>query len=443
MFHLDYNIYGFEELDSILDQALQNGIHTNTKKISYYNIVCAFDIESSSFTDKVTKEDHNEKRALMYVWQLAINGHVIIGRTWKEFIDVINHIIERLELSKYKRLLIYIHNLSFEMEFFRYLFKWSKVFAINTRKPIYAITESGIEFRCSYLLTNYSLAKLGEQLQKYKVKKAVNDLDYSLIRHSETPLSKKELFYIVCDVLVVSAYIQECIEKERYIYNIPLTCTGYCRRFVRHNCLYAGGKHGWRKQYRKYNALMKSLQITGVEEYEQLKRAFQGGFTHASCYWSGYKVSNVDSIDFTSSYPFCLISEKNFPMSTAIEVKPKTHEEFENYLKCYCCIFDIKFYDLQERIRFEHYLSSSKCYVKKNAIEDNGRVVSADEIATTLTEIDFEICKKFYKWKNIKISNMRIYKKGYLPLEIIQSVIELYKENNVERGGWKRNRIFS
>ena len=67
MFHLDYNIYGFEELDSILDQALQNGIHTNTKKISYYNIVCAFDIESTSFTDKVTKEDHNEKRALMYV----------------------------------------------------------------------------------------------------------------------------------------------------------------------------------------------------------------------------------------------------------------------------------------------------------------------------------------------------------------------------------------
>ena len=31
--------------------------------------------------------------------------------------------------------------------------KWSKVFAIAPRKPIFAITEGGIEFRCSYVLT--------------------------------------------------------------------------------------------------------------------------------------------------------------------------------------------------------------------------------------------------------------------------------------------------
>ena len=238
MFSLDTKPHNINELAMILKDAYTNGVHTNNQRISYYNIVCAFDIETTSFKDKPTKEDHNEKRGLMYIWQLAINGHVIIGRTWDEFIDVIKEIECILQTDKYTRLIIYVHNLAFEFQWFRYYFKWDKVFAIDKRKPIYAITTTGIEFRCSYILTNYSLAKLGEQLHKYKVDKLVGDLDYKLLRHPKTELSDKELQYCINDVLVVSAYIQEQIEKEKYIHKIPLTCTGYCRRYVRHNCLY-------------------------------------------------------------------------------------------------------------------------------------------------------------------------------------------------------------
>lgn len=68
----------------------------------------------------------------------------------------------------------------------------AKGFSIDLRKPIYGITENGIEFRCSYLLSGYSLAKLGEQLHKYKCEKLVGDLDYSLLRHSKTPLTQKK-----------------------------------------------------------------------------------------------------------------------------------------------------------------------------------------------------------------------------------------------------------
>ena len=84
MFKLDYEPHYINELDDILNEAMENGISTNRQNISFYNIVCAFDIESTSFTDKITKEDHNEKRSIMYIWQLAINGRVIIGRTWSE-----------------------------------------------------------------------------------------------------------------------------------------------------------------------------------------------------------------------------------------------------------------------------------------------------------------------------------------------------------------------
>lgn len=169
MFKLESKAYDIDDLDSILDEAMEEGIQTNNQGVSFWKIVFAFDIETSSFTAPVTKTDHNDKRSVMYIWQLAINGRVITGREWAEFIDVMDHIVERLELSKYRRAIIYVHNLAFEFQFIRFMFPWKKVFAIDKRKPIYAITETGIEFRCSYILTNYSLEKLGKQLHKYEV----------------------------------------------------------------------------------------------------------------------------------------------------------------------------------------------------------------------------------------------------------------------------------
>lgn len=433
MFELDTKQYAVKDIPVLLKDAYKNGKHTNNQKISYYNIVFAFDIETTSFTDKPTKTDHNEKRSVMYIWQLAINGRVVIGREWSEFLYAIEQIEQILQTDKYNRCIIYVHNLAFEFQYIRKFFQWHKVFSIDKRKPIYAITESGIEFRCSYILTNYSLAKLGEQLHKYKVSKLVGDLDYKLIRHNKTPLSDQELSYCINDVLVVSAYIQEQIEKEKYIHKIPLTCTGYCRRYVRHNCLYGDDYKHWRHQCSKYRSIMNSLTISGVEEYRQLKRGFQGGFTHAGCMWSSYTVDNVDSIDFTSSYPYVLLSEQ-FPMSSGELVTIHSNEELENYLKKYCCLFDVKFYELKAKFKYENYISSYKCYQKTCVVENNGRIYSGEIVAMTVTEQDFEIIRKTYSFKKCDIANFRIYEKGYLPVEIIKSIIKLYSDKTTLKG---------
>ena len=106
------------------------------------------------------------------------------------------------------------------------MFEWEKVFAIDDRKPNYVLCKQGIEFRCSYQLSGYSLAMVGKNLQKYKVKKLEGDLDYNKIRHCETPLTAEEMAYCVHDVLVVMAYIHECIETEGNITQIPNTKTG-------------------------------------------------------------------------------------------------------------------------------------------------------------------------------------------------------------------------
>ena len=82
MFKLTENrYYNIDEADDIIINAKQNGYTTTNTKINYYNIVCAFDIETTSFIDP-DGEFGDDKRSLMYVWHAAFDGSVIIGRTW-------------------------------------------------------------------------------------------------------------------------------------------------------------------------------------------------------------------------------------------------------------------------------------------------------------------------------------------------------------------------
>lgn len=445
MFRLTENrYYNIDEADDIIRNAKQNGYTTTNTKINYYNIVCAFDIETTSFIDP-DGEFGDDKRSLMYVWQAAIDGRVIIGRTWEEFQLLISKCVSILELNKTNRMLWFIHNEQYEFQFMRHYFKWLKVFAIDTRRPIYAITEDGVEFRCSYILTNYSLEMLGKQLQKYKVSKAVGDLDYSVIRTPLTKLDDKSINYCMMDVLVVSAYIQEQIEIEGNITKLPLTATGYCRRYVRHACLYSGGRQGRKAQNSRYRAKMLSMKITDESEYKQLKRAFQGGFTHASPRYSTWTLKNADSLDFCSSYPYSLLAFK-YPCSTGKLVKINSKEEFEKYLKCYCCIFEAEFIGFESTFKNEHYISASKCrdmydkgFTKETKeqwrmVVDNGRVDSCDRFKITLTNVDWEIINKISKFKECNISHFRIYKKDYLPKEIITSIIHFYKAKTTLKG---------
>lgn len=199
-------------------------------KIKYFDVPAAFDIETSSFYY------NGEKCACMYEWTLGIFGAVMIGRTWDEFISVMKKIVEILDLHREKRVVIYVHNLAYEFQFIRKWFEWETIFAIDTRKPIYALTTSGIEFRCSYLLTGYNLETVAKNLKTIQLRKRVGDLDYSLIRHSRTPLSDLEIGYCVDDVKIVMADIAERIVASGNITKIPLTKTGYVRQYCRGRC---------------------------------------------------------------------------------------------------------------------------------------------------------------------------------------------------------------
>lgn len=429
------------------DSVNEKNFTGNNKGVKTLNVPVAFDIETSSFYrdehgetysyDRYTKlggkETKMEKCSVMYVWQFGFNGRCIMGRTWDEFKQLIETLSAVLETGEKRKVIVYVHNLSYEFQFIRNLFEWEKVFSIDLRKPIYATTKTGIEFRCSYLLSGYSLAKLGEQLHTYKCNKLVGDLDYSLLRHAKTPLTAKEVAYCVNDIKVVMCYIQELIEQYGGITRLPITKTGFVRKYCRSKCLRVVDVDNKVKPNWHYIDIIKKLRITGIEEFNMLQRAFSGGFTHANAKYTDSVIEDVDSYDFTSSYPYVMVSER-FPMSTGVLMDCKSMKQFDFLTSKFCCIFDVEFTNIFATSENENPISVSKCFVKENVAENNGRLVCASKIVMTITEIDYKVFSQFYKWENVRIGRMVVYRKDYLPTEFVDSILHLYEKKTTLKG---------
>lgn len=420
-------------LDTYKSDNWVSTVKCNYGQVEYLNIPISFDIETSS---TYIGED---KFATMYIWQFGINGVIILGRTWWQFMLLLNKLVDYYNLNLNRRILCYVHNLGYEFQFMREWIKWQEVFAPKKRRPLIALATNGIEFRCSLLLSNYALANI--HLNKYVVNKAVGDLDYSKLRTSITPITDKELGYCINDVRVVMSYIQEKIELEGSIVAIPLTNTGNVRRFVRNRVF--GDKFSGREAKRirrRYNDLMSNLRIRSKDEYDQLKRAFAGGFTHAAVQYSRQvleeeEVGEIGSMDLASSYPYVCVAEY-FPMSGVIEEfdSISSFDYFKKLLSKYCVIFDAKITGLKPIFEYENMLSASKCIFSGEHSENNGRVISADELFTTFTELDFDTFLKFYDFDTIRVYNVRCYRRGYLPKDLILSILDLYEAKTTLKG---------
>ena len=426
-------IYELKDLTQFLSTINTKDIIKSKDKI-YYNLAMSFDIETSSFyEDKngviYTNDDYRklkntvkaEKKAIMYIWQFAIEENVIIGRTWNDFLYFCKKLYDFLNLKE-RYIVVYVHNLSYEFQFICKWFNWIDIFADSERKPIKATTDTHFIFKCSYRLSGYSLEVLANNLKSHNIKKMVGDLDYNLIRNSKTPISKEELKYCENDVLIVTSYIDEQINEFGNIEKIPLTQTGKVRRYVRKQCF----------QNKEYQYFIKELTIE-KPEYMLLKNAFMGGFTHCNAMYTNKICQNVTSYDFTSSYPTVLISEK-YPMSKGNEVYITTETELLNLIKNYCVLVDLQFTNIKTSFMYEQIISYSKCRNVKNPLINNGRIVQADTLTISCTDVDFLNIRDFYKWDSMKIGLCYIYKKDYLPKEFIKTILHLYKSKTELKG---------
>lgn len=418
------------QMPETLDTLQFRTVKTN-RKIEYVNLPCGFDIETSSVTLA-----NGEKSAFAYIWMIAIGEGtpVYYGRTWEEFTDTCDTIRDALGLSPNYRLPVYVHNLAYEFQFMRHYFDWHEVFAVDKREPLRAITQGGIEFRDSLILSGYSLANTAKNLTTRKIEKLDGDLNYNQVRHHNTPLTDKESAYCENDVLIIVAYIAEQMEMYGDINRIPMTNTGRVRQYVKNACYYTEKNHKKSSsgKFKRYRQIMEDLTIF-PEHYEMMKRAFMGGFTHANARHTGKVLDDVSSIDFTSSYPAVMVAEQ-FPMSRFRETEIKSLNKLKQVCKTKAVIMELRFTNIRCKIPQDGYISESKCMELKGETLNNGRIHAAEVLSTTITEIDFSIIGEVYEWDALEIGQTLTAYKNYLPKPIVESILNLYKDKTTLKG---------
>lgn len=395
-------------------------------KVKYYNCPIGFDIETTSFKDyryvnPVKKSDKPIKRACMYIWQICINGTSIYGRTWSQFIWFMGELRMKLSLSPELKLVIYVHNLSYEFHFLMGHVPLSNVFARKKHKPIKCDMYRCIELRCSYFLSGLSLEKTAENLTTVKIKKLVGNLDYTKMRHYKTELTDEEMDYCEYDVLVVYHFIKEEISKNGDITKIPLTKTGYVR-------IYCRDKIKSMMHYPSYRKMIQEETITSPELFILLNKAFAGGYTHANILFANMTISDVHSLDFTSHYPTQMLAHR-FPRSPFVKREIKTIQDFKYYTNRCACLFKISLGEVRSKTT-HHIWSESKCENLVDKVVDNGRVASCAILTTFMTDVDWKYFVKFYKFNKEKIIIHEFYSAsyGFLPKPLLECVLDFYEQ---------------
>lgn len=395
----------------------------------YYKMYCGFDIETTNV------EQNAKHLAFMYHWQFIISddecGHVFLGRTWAAFFNLIKRLEKYYNLNNYIRIIVWDSNLGFEHQFIRKYFDWDPddFFAREERHPMKART-NGFEFHEALTISGGSLAQLAKDYTF--TQKLTGDLDYSIQRNSKTVLTSEELDYCINDVVILA-------EWSKYIFynyiipdkRIPLTKTGILRTETRQTLIDMKGNDGARI-YRKliYEA------FPSEQVYEKWFRwLFRGGYVHANCLMCGFEIKDVDGYDITSSYPAVMNLYDEYPLTPF----KKTNYDPE-YLKTHACIMRVTFINIKRK--WAHSIES-----KSKAIElegsgympiviDNGRIAQAAKLTVMITNIDFEIYKKFYTWESMKVSEFSISARGFLPLFIRRTLNRHYMEkDNLKRSG--------
>ena len=420
-----YNIHDFP-YENLNTKALTCK-HKKKPKYLVYTFA-TFDIETTTI-DNGTDTPYG----FMYHWQMDVGGYVVTGRHWEEWVKFMLKLADIFKTDDTRNFVVYIHNEAFEFQFIRDFlntyFDGFHVFASQRRKPIYVTTGNGIQFRCSYKLTNMSLEKAVQNELGVVHCKADGDLDYRVIRTADTPLDDTEFGYCVSDVVCLYELIERrLINEHDNLESIPMTSTGYVRRDCRNSC---------RKDADYREEFLKQEMTESV--YTLLTEAGRGGNTHANRYMSGRVWHEVDSFDVASSYPAQMFLRK-FPVSKFTpygEIESMT--ELDGLLSEYACLFRVIFTGLEVRDNIGMpYIAKSKSTAHSNHLTlDNGRVLSVINredrendrgyLALTLTDVDFQIIKEQYTWDEMSISDFHIATYGYLPEALLSQVMAYFR----------------
>ena len=418
---------------SEFDYSQLNDIETiSTNNDSYNNIIIMADTETSKSRDNIKQDDGKWDRVENHVccWSVALlykdHEYVMYGRRPSEFIDCMEKIHENMPGGQ---TFVYFHNLAYDYQFLRLFFlkRWGmpeNQLNIKPLYPLYVEYSNGITIKDSLMLAQRKLEKWAEDLDVIH-KKAVGSWDYDKIRQQNTELTTEELLYIQNDVLAgVECLSVMCDQLSVNVGELPLTNTGIVRRDIK-----AAGKKA------KANKLFHKL--AACEELNDiLEKVYHGGYTHGNRDAIGHIRHNVSAYDFSSSYPYVILSEK-FPLQRFQRLKGEKDAAYIiRNSEDYAFVFQIFIKEIKIKDEMPMpSISREKCECIINGTCDNGRVLEADFLQTYMTEQELITLFEQYDVGSYVISNVWTSKKDYLPSWLCDKVYEYFTKKTQLKDG--------
>lgn len=384
------------------------------------------DTETSKKDKKVKGPNH------VCAWSLAIRAYgrnvvCLYGSRPDEFCICVSAILKQMQGQ---RTIIYFHNLAYDYCFLRrFLFsEFGTPQHELATKPYYPISirfKNGLELRDSLILAQCKLEKWAKDLN-VEHQKAVGKWNYDKIRDQLGHFTKSELLYIQNDVLAGV----ECLDAlktnlGKHVYSMPYTATGIPRDETR-------------KLGRKNHAHDLFLKCANDWEVQMLlELLFHGGYTHANRNISGWVQDWAECRDFTSSYPYSMLTSK-FPMGKFRLCKQKVTVEnilanSEDYAFMFC--LSVSKFHLKDPFYPMPMMQKSKLLHDEVVAEDNGRIISGAFASIMFNEYDLKLFLEQYEVEGtLRITDVYYAHKDYLPRWFTDYIYQLFIDKSKLKG---------
>ena len=402
--------------------------------IEYLNDFGTYDSEVTTIVtdrhyDDTEEREIIEAKGLPYKWMVCLfHDYVIFGDYLNEFNELSELLVATFHLNYKRRLVMYCHNLEYDAQFLLGYINKPQIFATDERAILYMFFNNGIEMRCSYKLSNMSLAKFTEAMDVEHKKQSGEEFDYDKIRVPGDVQTELEQYYEYCDVVGLYEAVKVKLDMEHdTIASIPLTSTGYVRRMMRAACRKNPDNRKWFEEC----ALDAHL-------YTLARKAFRGGNTHANRRKSFDINRRVFSYDVSSSYPSRLLYCDSYPIEGFRKAEVETIEDFETFANTHdnmCLLMKVTFDNIMTTNPMP-YIPIDKCIDLdlKHAIGDNGRVLAADKLTTVIMGQDLDIILSMYKFTDIHFDEFYYARTGKLPKEIREVIAKFFKDKSKLKG---------
>lgn len=348
------------------------------------------------------------------------------------------------------------------------------------------------------LVGNQSLKRT---LEDYNIFIPKDGINHDIFRSPDTPLTDIELGYALDDVYYLDKFIENKLEMDKDIYSyvgdLPYTKTqevvaymdivktekaeiSYedalkifgkkllrCDKKLEYKIEYKGKKiwHNGKVWYfKKVKDNKKPFAFTKwaiesdiikkrvgqnlnnregfEEEYDMLRKAFSGGFTHANVAMLGRIVNNVVCTDLSSAYPSEMLTQKFVYAYDEIVDNTDFYDPNTRTITNdkYGYLLDITIKNLKPKRSFGA-ISKHKCddidfdednskFFEENKYDcieyDNGRVMRAKYLTLHCLDIDINNWSKIYDWDKIIFHKVRRGKKYYLSDTVISTICHFY-----------------